>query len=88
MPPRYRSSYFSHVFAGGYSAGYYSYVWSEVLDADTVEWFRDHGGLRRELGGRFAQRLLSRGGAVDPMQAYEAVLGRGRASSPCSSDAG
>jgi peptidyl-dipeptidase Dcp len=77
VPPRYRSSYFSHVFAGGYSAGYYSYVWSEVLDADTVEWFRDHGGLRRELGGRFAQRLLSRGGAVEPMQAYEAVLGRG-----------
>jgi peptidyl-dipeptidase Dcp len=76
VPPRYRSAYFSHVFAGGYSAGYYSYVWSEVLDADTVEWFREHGGLRRELGERFARELLSRGGAVDPMAAYEAVLGR------------
>jgi hypothetical protein len=54
VPPRYRSSYFAHIFSGGYSAGYYSYVWSEVLDADTVEWFREQGGLRRELGRRFA----------------------------------
>jgi peptidyl-dipeptidase Dcp len=76
VPPRYRSTYFSHVFAGGYSAGYYSYIWSEVLDADTVEWFREHGGLRRRLGERFARELLSRGGAVDPMEAYAAVLGR------------
>jgi peptidyl-dipeptidase Dcp len=76
VPPRYRSAYFSHVFAGGYSAGYYSYIWSEVLDADTVEWFREHGGLRRRLGERFARELLSRGGAVDPMEAYAAVLGR------------
>ena len=76
VPPRYRSTYFSHVFAGGYSAGYYSYIWSEVLDADTVEWFREHGGLRRRLGERFAGELLSRGGSVDPMQAYAAVLGR------------
>ena len=50
VPPRYRSTYFAHVFAGGYSAGYYAYIWSEVLDADTVEWFREHGGLRRERG--------------------------------------
>ncbi len=76
VPPRYRSTYFSHVFAGGYSAGYYSYIWSEVLDADTVEWFREHGGLRRKLGERFAGELLSRGGAVDPMEAYASVLGR------------
>jgi peptidyl-dipeptidase Dcp len=76
VPPRYRSTYFAHVFAGGYSAGYYSYVWSEVLDADTVEWFREHGGLRRRLGERFARELLSRGGAVDPLAAYEVVLGR------------
>jgi peptidyl-dipeptidase Dcp len=76
VPPRYRSAYFAHVFAGEYSAGYYSYIWSEVLDADTVEWFREHGGLRRTLGERFARELLSRGGAVDPMQAYAAVVGR------------
>jgi peptidyl-dipeptidase Dcp len=76
VPPRYRSSYFSHVFAGGYSAGYYSYIWSEVMDADTVEWFRARGGLRREAGAVFARELLSRGGAVDPMAAYAAVVGR------------
>ncbi|HEY6797253.1 MAG TPA: M3 family metallopeptidase [Kineosporiaceae bacterium] len=76
VPPRYRSTYFAHVFAGGYGAGYYSYVWSEVLDADTVDWFRAQGGLRREAGARFAAELLCRGGAVDPMAAFTAVVGR------------
>jgi peptidyl-dipeptidase Dcp len=76
VPPRYRTSYFSHVFAGGYSAGYYSYIWSEVLDADTVEWFHEQGGLRREAGEVFARELLSRGGSRDPMEAFEAVRGR------------
>jgi peptidyl-dipeptidase Dcp len=76
VPPRYRSTYFNHVFGGGYSAGYYSYIWSEVLDADTVEWFTEHGGLRRENGERFRRELLSRGGAVDPMWAYAAFRGR------------
>jgi len=76
VPPRYRSTYFAHVFAGGYSAGYYSYIWSEVLDADTVGWFEAGGGLDRELGRVFAERLLSRGGAVDPMEAFAAVVGR------------
>jgi peptidyl-dipeptidase Dcp len=76
VPPRYRSTYFAHVFSGGYSAGYYSYIWSEVLDADTVEWFRENGGLRRENGETFRRLLLSRGGAVDPMEAFAAVRGR------------
>ncbi len=76
IPPRYRSTYFAHIFSGGYSAGYYSYIWSEVLDADTVEWFTENGGLRRENGERFAERLLSRGGSVDPLAAFEAVRGR------------
>ena len=76
VPPRYRSTYFNHVFGGGYSAGYYSYIWSEVLDADTVEWFTEHGGLRRENGERFRRELLARGGAVEPMEAYEAFRGR------------
>jgi peptidyl-dipeptidase Dcp len=76
VPPRYGSSYFAHIFAGGYSAGYYSYLWSEVLDADTVEWFLEHGGLNRVSGRTFRRELLSRGGAVDPMLAYQAVLGR------------
>ncbi|MBB3083190.1 M3 family metallopeptidase [Geodermatophilus sabuli] len=76
VPPRYRTTYFQHVFAGGYAAGYYSYIWSEVLDADTVEWFRENGGLRRENGEVFRERLLSVGGSVDPLEAFRAVRGR------------
>ncbi len=76
IPPRYRSSYFSHIFASGYSAGYYSYIWSEVLDADTVEWFSENDGLRRRNGDAFRAGLLSRGGSVDPMDAFTAFRGR------------
>lgn len=76
VPPRYRSSYFSHIWASGYSAGYYSYIWSEVLDADTVDWFTQNGGLTREAGRIFCRELLSRGGSVDPMTAFAAVRGR------------
>ena len=76
IPPRYRSTYFQHVFAGGYSAGYYSYIWSEVLDAETVEWFKENGGLRRENGDEFRAKLLSVGGSVDAMDAFRAVRGR------------
>src|SRR5919197_631316 len=71
VPPRYRSFYFSHAFASGYSAGYYSYIWSEVLDADTVEWFKEHGGLRRENGDRFRETLLSRGGSADALSLFK-----------------
>jgi len=76
VPPRYRTTYFQHVFAGGYAAGYYSYIWSEVLDADTVEWFKENGGLRRENGEVFRSRLLAVGGSVDPLEAFRAVRGR------------
>jgi peptidyl-dipeptidase Dcp len=76
VPPRYRTTYFQHIFAGGYAAGYYSYIWSEVLDADTVEWFKENGGLRRENGDAFRQKLLSVGGSVDPLAAFRAVRGR------------
>jgi peptidyl-dipeptidase Dcp len=76
VPPRYRTTYFQHIFAGGYAAGYYSYIWSEVLDADTVEWFRENGGLRRENGDLFRSRLLAVGGSIDPMAAFRAVRGR------------
>jgi len=76
IAPRYRSGYFAHVFAGGYSAGYYSYIWSEILDADTVEWFKEHGGLTRENGDRFREFLLSRGGSIDPMESYRRFRGR------------
>ena len=75
VPPRYHSSYFAHVFAGGYSAGYYSYFWSEVLDADAVEWFTDNGGLNRQSGDHFRKTVLSRGGAEDPMTLYENFRG-------------
>nr|WP_240675247.1 M3 family metallopeptidase [Cellulomonas endophytica] len=76
IPTRYRTSYFAHIFAGGYAAGYYSYIWSEVLDADTVEWFRENGGLRRENGDTFRARLLSRGGSQDPLASFRELRGR------------
>ena len=76
VPPRYRSTYFSHVFAGGYSAGYYAYLWSEKLDADTVEWFKENGGLTRKNGDWFRQQLLSRGGSVDALQLFRNFRGR------------
>jgi peptidyl-dipeptidase Dcp len=76
IPTRYSSTYFAHVFSGGYSAGYYSYIWSEVLDADTVEWFRENGGLKRENGDRFRSRLLGVGGSKDPLEAYRDFRGR------------
>lgn len=76
VPPRYRSGYFAHVFAHSYDASYYSYLWSEVLDADMVGWFEENGGLRRENGEVFRARLLSRGSSVDPLEAFAAVRGR------------
>jgi peptidyl-dipeptidase Dcp len=76
VPPRYRSTYFQHVFSGGYSAGYYSYIWSEVLDAETVEWFKENGGLQRANGDVFRAKLLSVGGSVDAMDAFRSVRGR------------
>jgi peptidyl-dipeptidase Dcp len=76
VPPRYRSTYFAHIFSNGYAAGYYSYIWSEVLDADSVEWFRDNGGLTRANGDHFRRELLSRGGSVDAMAAFRAFRGR------------
>ena len=76
VPPRYRTTYFNHVFSGGYSAGYYSYIWSEVLDADTVQWFTENGGLKRENGDHFRTTLLGLGGSVDPMAAFADFRGR------------
>jgi peptidyl-dipeptidase Dcp len=73
---RYRSTYFSHIFAGGYSAGYYGYIWSEVLDADSVEWFKENGGLTRANGDHFRKELLSRGGSIDSMQMFRNFRGR------------
>jgi peptidyl-dipeptidase Dcp len=75
VPPRYRSTYFSHIM-GGYSAGYYAYIWSEVLDADSVEWFKENGGLKRENGDHFRATLLSRGGSADALELFRNFRGR------------
>ncbi|MFF0864529.1 M3 family metallopeptidase [Nonomuraea sp. NPDC003560] len=74
--PRYRTNYFAHIFSGGYSAGYYSYIWSEVLDAESVEWFKENGGLTRANGDHFRRELLSRGGSLDPLTAFRNFRGR------------
>ncbi|MFE5836108.1 M3 family metallopeptidase [Arthrobacter sp. NPDC056493] len=77
IPPRYRTGYFQHIFAGdGYAAGYYSYIWSEVLDAETVDWFTENGGLNRANGDRFRAELLSRGNSRDPLESFRTLRGR------------
>ncbi len=76
VPPRYRTPYFSHVWGGGYSAGYYAYLWSEVLDADSVEWFKQNGGLTRKNGDHFRATLLSRGGSEDAVTLFKSFSGR------------
>lgn len=77
IPPRYRTGYFQHIFAGaGYAAGYYSYIWSEVLDAETVDWFTENGGLTRANGERFRQELLARGNSRDPLESFRTLRGR------------
>jgi peptidyl-dipeptidase Dcp len=74
VPPRYRTPYFSHIM-GGYDSGYYAYIWSEVLDANTQAWFKEHGGLTRANGERFRNTLLSRGGSVDASQLFRDFAG-------------
>jgi peptidyl-dipeptidase Dcp len=76
VPPRYRTTYFSHSMNGGYSAGYYAYLWSEKLDADTVQWFTESGGLSRKNGDHFRKTLLSRGGSADAMDLFRQFRGR------------
>jgi peptidyl-dipeptidase Dcp len=75
VPPRYRSTYFSHAFSGGYSAAYYSYIWSEVLDADSVEWFKENGGLSRKSGDHFRRTILSRGGTAEAITLFRDFRG-------------
>jgi len=76
VPPRYRSSYFSHIWASGYSAGYYAYLWTQMLDDDAYQWFVEHGGLTRANGDRFREMVLSRGNTEDLEQLYEAWRGK------------
>jgi len=76
VPPRYRTSYFAHIWGGGYSAGYYAYLWSEVLDDDAYYWFREHGGMTRENGQRFRDMILSRGSTQEMDALFRAFRGR------------
>src|SRR6266404_4190895 len=76
VPPRYRSSYFSHIWGSGYSAGYYAYLWSEMLDDDAYQWFEEHGGLTRANGDRFRQMVLSRGNTQDLAKMYASWRGK------------
>jgi peptidyl-dipeptidase Dcp len=76
VPPRYRSMYFSHIFALGYSSGYYAYLWSEVLARDTGEWFHLHGGLTRANGDILRAKVLSRGRSADPDKLFQDFYGR------------
>ena len=76
IPPRYRSSYFAHIWSGGYSGNYYAYMWSEVLDDDAYAWFEEHGGLTRANGQRFRDMILARGGTDDVAAMYRAFRGR------------
>jgi peptidyl-dipeptidase Dcp len=76
VPPRYRTPYFAHIWGGGYSAGYYAYLWSEVLDDDAYAWFKEHGGLTRENGERFRDMVLSRGSTEDMAELYRNFRGR------------
>ena len=75
VPPRYHSSYFLHIFSGGYSAGYYAYIWSEVLARDVGRWLHEHGGLTRANGARLREKILSRGRTLDPIRMFEDFYG-------------
>jgi peptidyl-dipeptidase Dcp len=76
VPPRYRSSYFLHIWSHGYSAGYYAYLWAEMLDSDAYAWFEENGGLTRKNGQRFRDMILSRGNSEDLEQMYINFRGR------------
>ncbi|HEX2724168.1 MAG TPA: peptidyl-dipeptidase Dcp [Gemmatimonadaceae bacterium] len=76
IPPRYRTTYFSHIWPGGYASSYYAYLWSEVLDHDAYAWFQENGGLTRANGQRFRDMVLSRGSTQDPADLYRLFRGR------------
>ena len=73
--PRYRSTYFAHIFSGGYSAGYYSYLWAEVLDKDAFELFKEKGILDKETAMSFRRNVLEKGGSEEPMTLYRNFRG-------------
>jgi peptidyl-dipeptidase Dcp len=77
VPPRYHTPYFAHAFSGGYAAGYYAYIWSEVLARDTGRWFHTHGGISRANGDFFRAKILSRGRTLEPATLFEQFYGQG-----------
>jgi peptidyl-dipeptidase Dcp len=76
VPPRYHTPYFAHIWGGGYSAGYYAYMWAEMLDFDAFKWFEENGGLTRENGDRFRKYVLSVGNSMDLNEAFRNFTGR------------
>src|SRR5579875_186907 len=76
VPPRYRSTYFLHIWGNGYAAGYYAYLWTQMLADDAYAWFEEHGGLTRANGDRFRKMILSRGNTEDLADMYKAWRGR------------
>jgi peptidyl-dipeptidase Dcp len=88
VPPRYRSSYFMHIWGNGYGAGYYAYLWCEMLDDDAYQWFEDHGGLTRANGDRLRKMILSIGNTEDLEKAFVAWSGREPDTKPMLKDRG
>jgi len=88
VPPRYRSTYFSHIWGGDYSAGYYAYLWAEMLDDHAYQWFEEHGGLTRANGDRFRQMVLSRGNTEDLAKMYAGWRGKEPSVEPMLKDRG
>ena len=82
IPPRYRSTYFAHIFSGGYAAGYYSYLWTEMLSHDAYDWFKDNGLLTRENGQKFREQVLSKGNTMDYAEMYKTFAGRDPKAAP------
>tara|TARA_R110002049_G_scaffold28036_1_gene96733 strand:+ start:7152 stop:9254 length:2103 start_codon:yes stop_codon:yes gene_type:complete len=82
IPPRYRSTYFAHIFSGGYAAGYYSYLWTEMLSHDAYDWFKDNGLLTRENGQKFREQVLSKGNTMDYAEMYKTFAGRNPEATP------
>ena len=88
IPPRYHTTYFAHIWGGGYTANYYAYMWGAVLDNDAFAWFTEHGGLTRANGQRFRDMILSRGGTIDAADMYRAFRGRDPEVGPLLEDRG
>ena len=88
VPPRYHSPYFAHIWGGGYSAGYYAYMWSDMLNSDAWDWITTHGGMTRENGDRFRKYILSVGNSMDLNEAFKNFTGRNPDLKPLLKDKG